>query len=69
MVGIHGLGKRTDVSRRRNITFILSEEVQRVGSGAGTDTGWIMGCRWQEFHLRASVSSVKYKQTPAAGEG
>lgn len=24
MVGIHGLGKRTDVSRRRNITFILS---------------------------------------------
>lgn len=32
--------------------------MQRVGSGAGTDTGWIMGAGGRNSHLRASVSSV-----------
>lgn len=43
--------------------------MQRIGAGAGTDTGWIMGAGGRNSHLRASVSSVKYKQTPATGEG
>lgn len=39
-----------------------------MGSGAGTDTGWIMGAGGRNSHLRASVSSLTYEQRHLALE-
>lgn len=46
----------------------VRREVQRMGSGAGTDTGRIVGAGGRNSHLRASVSSVKYEQRHLALE-